>query len=189
MAVPVATVDVHPMSEVLVEHSAHGSALGPRDALQRTPGARARPAWSETVGVVRAAGGVVGMFAWRISTTESAVETRDSRRILIVAHKSVATRALVDTVRRRTEAGPCTFALLIPDASDPAVDAWTLRSARRMFSKMIGAPVDGVVAQGEDAYAGIAAAVQVAEYDEIMLSIVSGPGAGWLHEDVPARVE
>src|SRR3954452_12574371 len=110
---------------------------------------------------------------------ESGLDARDSKRILIVAHKSVAMRALVDTVRRRTEAGPCTFALLIPDASNPAVDAWTLRSARRMFFKMVGASVDGIVAEGEDAYAGIAAAVRVGEYDEIVLSILSGPGAGW----------
>jgi len=33
------------------------------------------------------------------------------------------------------------------------------------------------------------AALRVAEYDEIMLSILSGPGSGWLHEDLPARVE
>ena len=58
-----------------------------------------------------------------------------------------------------------------------------------MLSKTIGAPVDGIVAEGEDAYAGIAAALRVAEYDEIMLSILSGPGSGWLHEDLPARVE
>jgi hypothetical protein len=119
----------------------------------------------------------------------SAVEARDSRRILIVAHKSVATPALVNTVRRRREAGPCTFALLIPDASSPIVAAWTVRGARRMLSKTIGAPVDGIVAEGDDAYAGIAAAVRVAEYDEILLSILSGPGSGWLHEDLPARVE
>ena len=117
------------------------------------------------------------------------MEARDSRRILIVAHKSVATPALLETVRRRTEAGPCAFALLIPDASNPVVAAWTLRRARRLLSKTIGAPVGGIVAEGEDAYAGIAAALRVAEYDEIMLSILSGPGSGWLHEDLPARVE
>jgi hypothetical protein len=117
------------------------------------------------------------------------VVARDSRRILIVAHKSVATPALVDTVRRRTEAGPCTFALLIPDATDPIVAAWTLRRARRWLSKTVGAPVDGILAEGDDAYAGIAAALRVAEYDEIMLSILSGPGSRWLHDDLPARVE
>jgi len=58
-----------------------------------------------------------------------------------------------------------------------------------MLSKTIGAPVDGIVAEGDDAYAGIAAAVRGAEYDEIMLSILSGPGSGWLHEGLPARVD
>src|SRR3954452_2748319 len=109
---------------------------------------------------------------------ESGLDARDSKRILIVAHKSVATPALVDTVRRRTEGGPCTVALLIPDARNPITAAWTIRWARRRLSKTIGPPVDGVVAAGDDAYAGIAAALRVAEYDEIMLSILSGPGSG-----------
>ena len=117
------------------------------------------------------------------------MDARDSRRILIVAHKSVATPALVETVRRRTEAGPCTFALLIPDASNPVVAAWTLRRARRLLSKTIGMPVDGIVSEGDDAYTGIAAALGVAEYDEIMLSILTGPGSGWVHEELPARVQ
>ena len=117
------------------------------------------------------------------------MEARDSRRILIVAHKSVATPALVETVRQRTEAGPCTFSLLIPDATNPVAAAWTLRRARRMLSKMIGTPVDGIVAEGEDAYAGIVAALRGAAYDEIMLSILSGPGSRWLHEGLPERVE
>jgi hypothetical protein len=117
------------------------------------------------------------------------VETHDVSRILIVANKSVATPALVDTVRRRTEAGPCTFALLIPDASNPVSAAWTLRCARRMLSKMVGRPVDGIVAEGDDAYAGIAAAVRAAEYDEIVLSTLSESGSRWLREELPARVE
>src|SRR5439155_19352687 len=74
------------------------------------------------------------------SRTRGAVETRNSRRILIVAHKSVATPSLVAEVRRRTGAGPCELALWVPNASDPAIATWTLRRARRMLSKAVGAP-------------------------------------------------
>src|SRR5687767_1112240 len=69
------------------------------------------------------------------------VETRESRRILIVAHKTVATPALVEAIRQRTEKGPCTLALLIPDSCDRVETAWTLRYARRMLSKAVHAPV------------------------------------------------
>jgi hypothetical protein len=113
----------------------------------------------------------------------------ESTRILIVAHKSVATPALVATVRQRTEAGPCTFALLIPDANNSAIAAWTLRRARRMLAKTVGAAVDGIVADGADPYTGIAAALRVAEYDEILLSTLPESGSSWLREDLPARVE
>jgi hypothetical protein len=111
-----------------------------------------------------------------------------ARRILIVAHKSVATPALVHEVMRRTEAGACRLDLLIPDASDPAVAAWTLRRARRMLSKAVGAPVDGIVAEGEDPFAGIALALRRREYDEVLISTLPESGSQWLHDDLPARV-
>ena len=110
------------------------------------------------------------------------------RNVLIVAHKSVATPSLVDEVRSRTDAGPCRLALLIPDADDPAIAAWTLRRARRMLSKAVGVPVDGIVAQGEDPYAGIAAALREGDYDEILLSTLPEGGSRWLRDDLPARV-
>jgi hypothetical protein len=120
---------------------------------------------------------------------EEAVEVRDNTRILIVAHKSVATPALVDTVRRRVEAGPCTLALLIPDAGNTATAAWTLRRARRLLSKTVGVPVEGIVAEGDDAYAGIASALETGDYDEILLSTLPEGGSRWLRDDLPARVQ
>ena len=110
------------------------------------------------------------------------------RRILIVAHKSVATPSLVLEVRSRTDAGPCRLALLIPDADDSAADAWTLRRARRMLSEAVGTPVEGIVSEGDDAYAGIVAALREGEYDEILISTLPEGGSRWLQDDLPARV-
>jgi hypothetical protein len=124
-----------------------------------------------------------------LEVEEEAVEARHNTRILIVAHKSVATPALVDTIRQRVEAGPCTLALLIPDACNPAVAAWTLRRARRWLSKTVGTPVEGIVAEGEDPYDGIAAALRTGAYDEILLSTLPEGGSRWLADDLPARVE
>jgi hypothetical protein len=110
-------------------------------------------------------------------------------RILIVAHKTIATPALVEAIRQRTEKGPCTLALLIPDSCDHAETAWTLRYARRMLSKAVGAPVEGIVAEGEDAYAGVAQVVRDGEYDEIIISLLAGPDSRWVSEDLHGRAE
>jgi hypothetical protein len=116
------------------------------------------------------------------------MDTPAGRRVLIVAHKSVATPSLVDEVRTRVAAGPCRLALLIPDASDPEVAAWTLRRARRMISKAVGVPVDGIVSEGEDPYSGIAAALREDDYDEVLISTLPEAGSQWLRDDLPARV-
>jgi hypothetical protein len=113
----------------------------------------------------------------------------ESKRVLIVAHRSVATPSLIEELQRMAESGPVELALLIPDASDPAVAAWTLRRARRMLSKAVGVQVDGIVAEGDDAYTGVAAALRGASYDEIVMSTLAPPGSRWLAEDLPARVE
>ena len=111
-----------------------------------------------------------------------------ARRILIVAHKSVATPALVHELEARTEAGACQLDLLIPDADDPATAAWTLRRAQRMLSKAVGAPVEGIVTEGHDPYAGIALALRQRVYDEVLISTLPEGGSQWLHDDLPARV-
>ena len=113
----------------------------------------------------------------------------ESKRVLIVAHRSVATPSLIEELKRRAEAGPVELALLIPDASDPAIAAWTLRRARRMLAKAVGVEVGGIVAEGDDPYAGVAAALRAADYDEIVMSTLPEPGSRWLAEDLPARVE
>ena len=117
------------------------------------------------------------------------METRESRRILIVAHKTIAAPALLETIRQRTEQGPCTLTLLIPDGRDRAETAWTLRYARRMLSKAVHAPIDGIVAEGDDAFAGIMQAVRVGEYDEIMISLLPDPDSRWVLEDLTGRAE
>jgi hypothetical protein len=109
-------------------------------------------------------------------------------RILIVAHRSVATPSLVEEVRSRVQAGPCHLALLIPDATNPTADAWTLRRARKMLSKAAGVPVAGIVSAGDDPYAGILAALREEPYDEILISTLPEGGSSWLRDDLPARV-
>jgi hypothetical protein len=117
------------------------------------------------------------------------VETRESRRILIVAHKSIATPALIEAIRQRTEKGPCTLALLIPDSCDRVETTWTLRYARRMLSKAVDTPIDGIVAEGDDAFAGVEQVVRDGEYDEIIISLLPDPDSRWVLEDLHGRAE
>jgi hypothetical protein len=117
------------------------------------------------------------------------VEAHQSRRILIVAHKSIAAPALLEAVRQRTEQGPCRFSLLIPDGTDRATADWTLRYARRMLSDAVGAPIDGVVAEADDAFVGVVDTVRKGDYDEIMLSLLAGADSRWMVDDLPGRTE
>src|SRR3954463_708240 len=43
--------------------------------------------------------------------------TTPTRRILVVAHKTAATRSLAEAVATRSAAGPCTMTLLVPAAA------------------------------------------------------------------------
>lgn len=117
------------------------------------------------------------------------MEAQPSRRILIVAHKSIAAPALLEAIRQRTEQGPCTFSLLIPDGVDRATADWTLRYARKMLSQAVGAPIDGVVTEGEDPFVGVVDTVRKGEFDEIMLSMLADPDSRWLADDLPGRTE
>jgi len=110
------------------------------------------------------------------------------RHILVVAHRSVATPAIVDEVRHQAGTRPSDIALLIPDASDAATAGWTLRRAARLFSREIGSPVEGLMAQATDPFEAIEAAVRDRPYDEIIISTLPAAGSSWLDQDLPARV-
>ena len=110
------------------------------------------------------------------------------RQILVVAHRSVATPAIVAELRNRSQSQRCDIALLIPDATDPATAAWTLKRAARLFTKELGAPVEALMAEAADPFDAIKTAVRNRPYDEIIISTLSAADSTWLGEDLPARV-
>jgi hypothetical protein len=111
-----------------------------------------------------------------------------SRRILVVAHRSVATPALLEEIQRRTSAAPCELVLLIPDAGSAAAAKWTLRRALRLFERETGQPVEGLLYDEDDEVRAIEGVLRDGHFDEVIISTLPAQVSQWLRDDVPARV-
>ena len=127
------------------------------------------------------------------------METRESRRILIVAHKTVATPGLVETIRQRTEEGPCAFTLLIP--STPHGITWAAdmhgggdeaedhRSAFLDELRQEGLNVSDAKVGDPDPLAAIQDECNFNEYDELIVSTLPLHISKWLKVDLPRKAE
>jgi hypothetical protein len=109
-------------------------------------------------------------------------------RVLIVANRTASTPRLLEAVRRRAEASPCEFALLIPDVTDRKTADWTLETAQRLLRPATGARVDGLVG-GPDPFASVQDVVRQGNFDEIIISTLPTRVSKWLRRDLPRRVE
>jgi hypothetical protein len=113
------------------------------------------------------------------------------RGVLIVAHRTAATPMLLDEVRRRAAAGPCTFTLLVPrpllDADTEEAEI-TLELAIPLLGEAAGGPVAGLTANG-DAFHAVADVLGSGRYDEVIISTLPARISHWLHIDLPARVQ
>jgi hypothetical protein len=108
--------------------------------------------------------------------------------VLIVANRTASTPRLIEAVRRRAEAGPCRFALLVPDVSDRTAADWTLEAALRLLRPVAGRDIEGLVG-GPEPFESVKRAVQDGDFDEIMISTLSGRVSKWLRRDLIRRVE
>src|SRR5829696_6271177 len=93
-------------------------------------------------------------------------------RVLIVANRTSSTPRLIEAVRRRAEAGPCKFALLIPDVTDRKAADWTLETAQRLLRPAARGKVEGIVG-GSDPFESVKSAVRDGNFDEIIVSTLS----------------
>jgi hypothetical protein len=127
------------------------------------------------------------------------MESSAPTRVLVVAHKTAATPALIAAVRERAGRGPCKFTLLVPnpahglhrvvDPEDQDHDEGeqVLALAVPLLEGAAGSPVEGKIGDAEPLNA-IQDAVNLDGYDEIIISTLPAKVSRWLHLDLPSKV-
>jgi hypothetical protein len=120
------------------------------------------------------------------------------QRVLVVAHRTAATPALIEAVRERAARGPAAFTLLVPNTAhglhrvvDPedqtAGEAQTILDlALPLLEEAAGARVEGLIGDPEPLNA-IQDAVNLHGFDEIIISTLPKRVSRWLHLDLPSK--
>jgi hypothetical protein len=121
-----------------------------------------------------------------------------SARVLVVAHRTAATPALLDAIRDRAGKGDATFTLLVPAAAaglhkvmdpedaDHGEAESVLELALPLMREAAGSEVEGIVGDPEP-LAAIQDAVNLRGFDEIILSTLPKRVSRWLHLDLPSK--
>jgi hypothetical protein len=127
------------------------------------------------------------------------MESSTPTRVLVVAHRTAATPALLNAVRERAARGRCAFTLLVPnaahglhrivDAEDQDDDAaqGVLAVALPLLREAAGAPVEGMIGDPEPLNA-VQDAVNLQGFDEIIISTLPARVSRWLRLDLPSKL-
>lgn len=119
-------------------------------------------------------------------------------RVLVVAHRTAATPALLEAVRERAARGDAAFTLLVPAAAhglhkivdpedaDESEARTTLELALPLISEAAGHQVEGLIGDAEP-LAAIQDAVNLEGFDEIIISTLPSRVSRWLHLDLPRK--
>ena len=122
----------------------------------------------------------------------------DSARVLVVAHQTAATAALLEAVRTRAQQGPASFHLVVPrqphglaKVADPeeygAEEAErVLADALPKLSDAAGGEVTGSIGDAEPLMA-IHDAVNLGDYHEIIISTLPLGISRWLKLDLISK--
>ncbi len=112
-------------------------------------------------------------------------------RILVVAHRTAATPKLLEHVRTRAQAGPCTFVLLVPRPYwDPETEeaSKVIELAVPLLEDAVGERVQAVVGD-TDPFVAVRDALERSAVDEVVISTLPRRVSHWLRLDLPARVQ
>ena len=129
-----------------------------------------------------------------------AVEAEPTAEVLVVAHRTAATPALLHAIRERAARGPARFHLLVPNPAEHAevteaerAKAHTegeqvLALALPLIDKAAGAAANGSVSTRHDPMDAIEETLPTGNFDEVILSTLPHHVSRWLHIDLPRRV-
>ena len=111
--------------------------------------------------------------------------------VMVVAHRTAATPRLLDAVRARARAGPCSFTLVVPRAYwDPDTEetAATLELAVPLLEEAAGGPIEARVGDS-DPLVAIRTVLAEKHFDEVIISTLPTRVSRWLRQDLPHRAE
>ena len=127
------------------------------------------------------------------------MESSAPARVLVVAHKTAATPALIEAVRERAARGPAKFTLLVPNPAhglhvvvDPedvedSEGQQVLELALPLLEDAAGDHVDGMVGDPSPMNA-IQDAINIHGFDEVIISTLPARVSKWLKLDLPSKV-
>ena len=127
------------------------------------------------------------------------MESSAPARVLVVAHKTAATPALIEAVRERARRGPAKFTLLVPNPAhglhvvvDPedveeSEGQQVLELAVPLLEDAAGGPVEGLIGDPSPMNA-IQDAINLHGFDEVIISTLPARVSKWLKLDLPSKV-
>jgi len=149
---------------------------------------------------------ILGTVVYLSITRKDATEAAAARaaeltaQVLVVAHRTAATPALLQAVRERAERGPARFHLLVPNPADHAElteaerhkkhteGEHVLALALPLMDRAAEGEADGSVSIRHDPMDAIEDTLHGGNFDEVILSTLPRSVSRWLHIDLPRRV-
>ena len=149
-------------------------------------------------------GAIIVVVTYLTLTRTDATETRNQSApthadVLVVAHETAATPALVQAVRERARRGPAAFHLLIPNLAEHAALTEAEREHRQadgermlelalpVIQDAAGGAAEGSVSYRHDPMDAIEEALHDGDFHELILSTLPHSVSRWLHLDLPHR--
>ena len=126
------------------------------------------------------------------------MESSSPARVLVVASRTAATPALIESVHERAARGPCVFTLLVPraphgldrlvtpESADEGEAHAVLELALPLLEDAAGGRVEGIVGD-PDPLTAIQDAVNLHGFDELIISTLPHRVSQWLHLDLPHK--